>query len=269
MDIHNRSNGETVRKEDAFKTRIYREFAEETELYSRVLDNIESILVSLHDFPRWRDKFSSGIGFDGCSGSPVILSDKRKKYLEVFIDRHLLPENENDRDKDFVKVLGSIRVLGEYNDGNIILYVNNIMDIAEEKNVPNGVCGIPYLTLLRYVYLHELMHAYFDRKENEGHEYNYEAEEGFAEFGALLLLKELVTHNLCDDEPLVNHATMEELEWAIRHVESKTGVLKCYARGAELFKQYGADKELCKQMLHEFPKELEKVLYFRYIKKSL
>ena len=260
-DMQDRNGMVKVRKEDAFKTYIFRESAEQTKLYSRVVDNIESILVSLHDVPHWRGKVTSELDFDVRLGDQVILSDKRKTYLEVFIDRHLLPENENDRDKGLVKVLGSSRVLGEYDDGDIILYVNNIKDVAEEENVPNGVCGIPYLTVLRYVYLHELMHAYFDRKENEGHEYNYEAEEGFAEFGALLLLKELVNHNLCDDEPLVNHATMEELEWAIRHVESKTGVLKCYARGAELFKQYGEDKELCKQMLHAFPKELENIQY--------
>lgn len=260
-DIVKRSMGLLVRQEDAFKTYIFRESAEQTKLYSRVVDNIESILVSLHDVPHWRGDFTSELGFDVCLGDQVILSDRRKTYLEVFIDRHLLPEDENDRDEGVVKVLGSSRVLGEYDDGEIILYVNNIKDAAKEEKAPNGVYGIPYLTVLRYVYLHELMHAYFDRKENEGHEYNYEAEEGFAEFGALLLLKELVKHNLCDDEPLVNHATMEELEWAIRHVEGKTGALQCYARGAEFFKQYGEDKELCKKMLQAFPKELENIRY--------
>lgn len=260
-DMEKRSMWLLVRQEYAFKTNIFRESAEQTKLYSRVVDNVESILVSLHDVPHWRGDFTSELGFDVRLGDQVILSDRRKTYLEVFIDRHLLPENENDRDEGVVKVLGSSRVLGEYDDGEIILYVNNIKDAAKEEKAPNGVYGIPYLTVLRYVYLHELMHAYFDRKENEGHEYNYETEEGFAEFGALLLLKELVNHNLCDDEPLVNHATMEELEWAIRHVESKIGVLKCYARGAELFKQYGEDKELCKQMLQAFPKELENIRY--------
>ena len=254
-DMEDRSMGLSVRKEDAFKVHPFWESAEQTNLRKSTISAIEEVLKSLHDVPRW--SFDCLSDFGAGLGDLVVLSDKKKTYLEVFVDRHLLPENENDWEEGAVKILGASRVLGEYDDGEIILYVNNIMDAAKEEIGPKGVLGIPYLTVLRYVYLHELMHAYFDRKGNEGHEYNYETDEGFAEFGALLLLNKLVKHDLWDEEPLYNHASKEELEWAIRHVERKTGFLQCYARGAELFKQFGEDKELCKKMLQAFPKEIE------------
>ncbi len=252
-DIEDRSIGLSVRLEDAFKVQPFRESAEQTSLRESTISAIEEVLKSLHNVPRWSSDCLSDFGAG--LGDLVVLSDKKKTYLEVFVDRHLLPENENDWEEGAVKILGASRVLGEYDDGEIILYVNNIMDAAQDA--PKGVLGIPYLTVLRYVYLHELMHAYFDRTGNEGHEYNYETEEGFAEFGALLLLNKLVKHDLWDEEPLYNHASKEEMEWAIRHVERKTGFLQCYARGAELFKQFGEDKEFCKKMLHAFPNGIE------------
>ena len=102
---------------------------------------------------------------------------------------------------------------------------------------------------MRYVYLHELMHAFFHRKENEGYEYDREKEEAFAEFGALLFLQCLVN----------TVASKEELEWAIRHVERKKGVLECYSRGATLFKQFGQDKERAKKMLEAYPEDIDKI----------
>ena len=144
-------------------------------------------------------------------------------------------------------------VLGEYDKGEIILYINNIKDAAEEEKVP-GFYGFPYLTVLRYVYLHELMHAFFDR--NDGHEYIQEMEEGFAEFGALCLLKKLVDYNPRERDVL-NHADNAELDWALRHVENKKGALACYARGADLFRQFGNDPDLCGKMLKAYPSRVD------------
>ena len=93
---------------------------------------------------------------------------------------------------------------------------------------------------------------------NEGYEYNRDEEEGFAEFGALLLLDQLVNTNPNGESiPEVNHASKEELEWAIRHVEMKKGALECYSRGADLFKKFGQDKELSRRMLEAYPQSVK------------
>ena len=254
-DIHKRSNGEILREEDNLKTTILRESADKTSLAEEDKRDIEILLRALHDAPYWhRNILFLG---DAFIGDTVELSDKRKTYLELYAERRLLPENEDEWDKEAVKELNSSRVLGEYIDGTIILYIKNIKDTATEQNAP-GFYGLPYLAVTRYVYLHELMHAFFERKDNEEYEYDRDKEEGFAEFGALLLLDQLVnTTPQWDSIPEVNHASKEELEWAVRHVERKKGALECYSRGAVLFKKFGQDKELSKRMLEAYPKPVE------------
>lgn len=261
LNLAARSIGDLLRKEEEFKLYDFRESADKTSLTAEEKRDIEIILRALHDAPRWhQDIMPSSFNralTDEWMGDTVVLSAVRKTYLSLFEERHLLPEDEDERDKSVVEELGKTRVLGEYKDGEIVLYINNIKDCAIEESAP-GMYGFPYLTVMRYVYLHELMHAFFDRKDNEGYEYNRDQEEGFAEFGTLLLLSQLVKTNpeVSEYIPEVNHAEQEELDWAIRHVESKKGVLQCYSRGAELFKQYGEDKELAKKMLDNYPRSI-------------
>lgn len=260
------SIGKRLRKESWIIEAYIKESAENTDLTREERVQIEMHLCALHDYPWWSHEiapqsFRQALAEEWI-GNQVLLSEERKTYLHLFVERKLLSENEGDRDKTLVEELGRSRVLGEYKDGFITLYINNIKDIACTNNAPGllGMPGLfPFVTVVRYVYLRELMHAYFERKENRGYQFDREHEEIYAEFGALLFLQGLVNAKLGDEEPPVNYATKEELDWAIRYAESKTGVLKCYARGAELFKQYGEDKELCKQMLHAFPKELENI----------
>lgn len=248
-NLEARSDGETVRDEDAFKLAVFRESADNTSLDDEEKCDIESLLRSLHDIPRWRSCFLSPDSL----GDTVLLSEERKTYLDLFVERRLLPERKEDWDKDVVKEVQAMSVLGEYDKGEIILYINNIKDAAEEEKVP-GFYGFPYLTVLRYVYLHELMHAFFDR--NDGHEYIQEMEEGFAEFGALCLLQKLVAYNPWERDVL-NHADKAELDWALRHVENKKGALACYARGADLFRKFGNAPDLCGKMLEAYPSRVE------------
>jgi hypothetical protein len=246
-----------LRREDCLKTAILRESADNTSLTEEEKRDIENLLVALHDLPYWHRNILLFVYPSAYIGDNVELSEERKTYLALFVERGLLPENKDEWDKDLVDEIQAVRVLGEYNDGTIILYINNIKDCASENNAP-GISGKPYLSITRYVYLHELMHAFFAREENKGYDYNREKEEGFAEFGALLLLDELV-NTIPDGDaiPELNHASKEELEWAIRHVEKKKGALECYSRGADLFRQFGKDKELCKRMLEAYPKAVE------------
>lgn len=151
-----RSDGETVRDEDAFKLVDFRESADNTSLDDEEKSDIENLLRSLHDIPRWRSCFLSPDSL----GDTVLLSEERKTYLDLFVERRLLPERKEDWDRDVVKEVQAMSVLGEYDKGGIILYINNIKDAAEEEKAP-GFYGFPYLTVLRYVYLHELMHAFF------------------------------------------------------------------------------------------------------------
>ncbi len=210
----------------------------------------------MHDIPWWYAPIRPQ-SFDNRFGHIVLISEERKKYLELYVQRHLLSDDKDKWDEEDVNILGSSRVLGEYRDGEITLYINSIKDVAMEGDVPLGVLGKSYLTVLRHVYLHELMHAFFDREGiNIQKSYNRKSEEGFAEFGALLFLNQLVNTDP-NRGPKDIHATKEELDWATGFVESKSGPLSCYAQGAVLFKQYGNDKSLCKKMLEAFPNSAE------------
>jgi hypothetical protein len=236
-----RSSGQTIRKEDLLVIIDNANLSKDEE------DDIKSLLEDLlYNALKKCDIFS----IKDKLGKNVELSEKRKTYLELFKERGFDPKkDETDQE------LQAIRVLGEYKDGIIILYINNIKDCANEQKAP-GINREPYLTVTRYVYLHELMHAFFD-KGAKGYVYDLKQEEGLAEFGALLHLNQLV--NTTPDEciPNVKYASKEELDWAVRHVEGKKGALECYARGAYLFKLFGHDKELSKKMLEAYPKSIE------------
>lgn len=262
--IHMRSIGYCIREEDRLKTSIFRESADKTHLTTEEKSDIEILLRALHDAPYWHADIRYLFGDSAGVGDTVVLSEERKTYLELFVERGYLPDNKDDWDNDVVKEIKAYRVLGECKDGTIILYINNIKDAASAENAPRlNEEHNPYLTVIRYVYLHELMHAFFERKENKGYKYNRDKEEEFAEFGALLLLDQLVSTTPMVMErvgavvPEVNHASKDELEWAVRHVERKKGALECYSRGAGLYKQYGQDKILSKKMLEAYPNKYQ------------
>ena len=242
-DVRKRSSGEVLRRDHEINVQDYAKLSKEE------FDEIKSLLENLFYNALKKCEVLSTI--DGL-GQYVDLSEKRKTYLDYFTEHQLLPENNDEREK-VEKVIKAIRVLGEYKDGVIILYINNIKDCAIEQNAP-GINGKPYLSVTRYVYLHELMHAFFERKGGKDYVYCLEYEEGLAEFGALLHLKQLV--NTPQDEwiPKVKYASKEELDWAVRHVEGKKGALECYARGSYLFKLFGHNKELSKSMLEAYPR---------------
>ena len=249
-DIHKRSNGKTVRKEDEL---IVNEGVDYN-LTNEEKEDIKNLLKELYKALRKCDILS----IKDEVGKSVELSGKKKTYYELFVERQILPDDKDEKNEATIKEIKAIRVLGEYKDGTIILYVNNIKDAACEQNAP-GFNGKPYLTVTRYVYLHELMHAFFDRGEERfKYKYNREDEEGLAEFGALLLLNYLVDATPEGMKTLKGeHASKEELEWAVGHIERKKGVLECYSRGADLFKQYGQDKERSKRMLEAYPNPVE------------
>ena len=78
-----RSDGETVRLEDAFKLTVFRESADNTSLDDEEKSDIENLLRSLHDIPRWRSCFLSPDSL----GDTVLLSEERKTYLDLFVER--------------------------------------------------------------------------------------------------------------------------------------------------------------------------------------
>jgi len=248
-DLEDRSSGDVIRKEDRMIVTSDSDNLKEEENAVKGLLNDElhrELCRCLSIDPN--DK-NAGIG------NYVVLSNGQKSYYDFFSARG----KKDDIDSDVSKEIQAIYVLGEYylaeyylgqqnvfNDHNIILYIDCIKKTAIEENAP-GINGKPpFFTVIRYVYLHELMHAFFHTKK--GYKYSREQEEGLAEFGALFLLSELVGKKM---------ASQEELDWAVRHVESKKGALECYARGAYLFKLFGHDKDLSRRMLEAYPKLIE------------
>lgn len=232
-DVHRRSRGDEVRKEDGWI------FTNESALETSIIKPIEDLLGDV--FSRFHANARLS-GLSGC-GNRVTVSDIEKTYYDLFKERNHLPDKKGEQGR-----IQKIRVLGEYCNGGIILYIKNIKAAAGKagKNAPS------YLAVTRYVYLHELMHAFFDRfdrTEKEKYEYNPEQEEGLAEFGALFLLDQLIREG---------GAKESELEWAVRHVEQKKGVLECYSRGAYLFKLFGHDINISKAMLEAYPKQSNK-----------
>ena len=91
---------------------------------------------------------------------------------------------------------------------------------AEMKAEPDGKKYLDYLLLTTFV--HEAMHAYFDRPEHSDFPYAYFVEEPMAEFGMLLFLKETKMPDALK-------------KWAYNDV---SGMRCCYRFGATLFDQY-------------------------------
>ena len=239
-----RGSGETIITEDDIRLIDYAHLLLEDEY-----DNLKSLLEDAYRGGRILSTDNKPEQTKNL-GQTVILSDESKTYYDYFNER----DEKDDWDEEIKEIISAICVLGEYKKGKgeIILYINNIKKAALKDNAPE-YNGKDFLTVARYVYLHERMHAFFERK---GAVYNRDKEEGLAEFGALLLLDELVnTTPNGDSKPKVYHASKEELDWAVRHVESKKGALECYARGAYLFNLFGQNKELSRKMLEAYPKD--------------
>ena len=243
-EIEDRSSGDVIRKEDD----IYIGNVENANLEKDEQYEIKRLLKELYDVLMWSEFLSIKKGM----GRIVELSSEQKTYADFFSARG----KKDDNNSDVSEEIQAINILGEYyleeyypgqkyvfKDDAIILYIDSIKEAAIKENAPGIKGNPPYLTVIRYVYLHEFMHAFFHQKD--GYKYNREQEEGLAEFGALFLLDQLVSKE---------EASKEELDWAVRHVESKKGALECYARGAYLFKQFGHDKDSSKKMLEEYPK---------------
>lgn len=117
--------------------------------------------------------------------------------------------------------------LGRYDrfQKEIILYPNNMPGQDREK-------------YLATTFVHEAMHAYFDRHPRELFPYVATVEEPLAEFGMLLFLKE--TNNTY-------------YEWAYRNVVSKE---TCYRYGAALMDRYEKGDEQIRQDLESYKRKV-------------
>ena len=213
-DMYIRSTGKQVKKEDL----PFIDFDDALNYTEEEKENIRNTFRNLHISPVIFPLRESTI-----VGKSVLISAERKTYQLLFKERF----HESDRDWD---KLANVNVLGEYKKQLIILYINNIKEIEHRYG--------DLLSMMRYVYLHELMHAFFDRTPE--HKYIFEIEEAFAEFGALICLYELVSEDKADQS---------ELDWALSHVDSKKCVLPCYSYGSDLFNLYKEKEELAKRML--------------------
>jgi len=219
-DMQKRSSGDDIRQEDDLSI----EFDGALNYTKESKEDIRNTIRNLHISPVIFPLRTSTI-----IGKRVLISAERKTYQVLFKER--FPEDKDDDWDD----LASVHVLGEYkrHEKKIILYIDNIKEIKHHYG--------DLLPMMRYVYLHELMHAFFDRNPN--HDYIYGVEEAFAEFGALLCIDELVSKAKADPA---------ELDWALSHVFSKKDVLRCYSYGYNLFNLYKKEKELAKRMLQSY-----------------
>lgn len=91
-------------------------------------------------------------------------------------------EQRDELCKDLYKLKLSILKLGEYRhaEKKVILYVNNIRDcVFDEKD---------FVHLLYIVYVHEMMHVYFDFNRNPDDTFDFipEIEEPLTEYGMLM-----------------------------------------------------------------------------------
>lgn len=134
-----------------------------------------------------------------------------------------LEKAEKERD-----AWAAMALLGRYDrfSKEIILYPNNIPSPDQRKE---------YLVT---TFIHEAMHAYFDRHPRELFPYVATVEEPLAEFGMLLFLKE--TNNTY-------------YEWAYRNVVSKE---TCYRYGAALMDRYEKGDNQIRQDLESYKRKV-------------
>lgn len=132
---------------------------------------------------------------------------------------------------EFWKSGGGQSVLGWYlpSEKKIELFPK----VMETLAGGNKVLFVFYLIT---TFIHEVMHAYFDRPEHDKFPYAYFVEEPLAEFGMLLFLKETIMPDVLQD-------------WAYDNV---AGQRNCYRHGATLFDQYNSWNSGLRRYLEQY-----------------
>lgn len=138
--------------------------------------------------------------------------------------------SEINRDLDLWNPDGGQSVLGWYlpSEKKIELFPNVMETLAGD----NKVLFVFYLIT---TFVHEVMHAYFDRPKHDKFPYAYFVEEPLAEFGMMLFLKETIMPDVFD--------------WAHDNVANKRS---CYRHGATLFDQYNSWNSGLRRYLEQY-----------------
>lgn len=158
------------------------------------LGRIESFDLSFIKSPSWDSNLHPQLKFIWIKEVSLVISpekpgkdaysndDRVKEIQEKLKLDSLTKEQRDELSKDLYKLKLSILKLGEYRhaEKKVILYVNNIRDcVFDEKD---------FVHLLYIVYVHEMMHVYFDFNRNPDDTFDYipEIEEPLAEYGMLM-----------------------------------------------------------------------------------
>ena len=248
-DMQDRSSGDIVRKEDANWGRLRFGVDESVKLLdSEIVMIIDAALKSFTfgGFSKL-DKMLSTLGV-----TLVISPDTPKRIVPSGISEWVLywenelqrlekvlgPDykniqlckdalEEHEKAKKEVNAWSDMALLGRYDrfQKEIILY-------------PNNMPGQDRKGYLVTTFVHEAMHAYFDRHPRELFPYVATVEEPLAEFGMLLFLKE--TNN-------------NYYKWAYDNVVSKE---TCYRYGAALMDRYEKGDNQIRQDLESYKRKV-------------
>lgn len=248
-DIQDRSMGKTVRKEDANWERLC--FSVDESVILSGTEIVAIIEAALESFT-----FGGYISLDDMLSKlkvKLVISPETPKrivpsgisewvlYWENELQRlekGLGPEYKNiqfykdalkelEKAKKEVNAWSAMALLGRYDrfQKEIILY-------------PNNMPGQDRKEYLVTTFVHEAMHAYFDRHPRELFPYVATVEEPLAEFGMLLFLKE--TNN-------------NYYQWAYDNVVSKE---TCYRYGAALMDRYEKGDNQIRQDLESYKRKV-------------
>ena len=226
--------GDTTREEDLAvlipakreKITIIDEDKLLSEDHTNLLHDGASMFFKLGVFSSIYDVLKSiGVKVRICKGIPLFFSYFDDKFIDEAIEywrmrlgnSNLLRKiiEELERERQWMKVT---TIRGRY------LREEKIIELFPEEMLsePDGKKYFSYLLLSTFV--HEAMHAYFDRPGHNHHPYAYLVEEPMAEFGMLIYLDEAV-----------HDAALQK--WAYDDTRSIGG---CYRFGATLYDQYCA-----------------------------
>ena len=212
-DMHRISTGEVKRKEDLIGIEYKQENATLTPSQEALLEIIENLPSPFKGISKLAD-------LRRMTGVTVVVSDKASliKHLEVFIDR-INEQIKNDRSdinrgmkvfsqceediyihrlkwaEDQLKQAMNdnvVSLLGLYTRKllwfdnarpTVYLFADNIKEHARRKRTDED-------NVFGYVFIHEMMHAYYDAFNNEGFPSREPIEEAFAEYGMLTFIKQ-------------------------------------------------------------------------------
>jgi len=165
-------------------------------------------------FKNWEDfhqKEKVEVVIESQTDGLAVLHQKAIDSLKKEIDDSEVPIERKKEIQEQINEISDVVVLGEYKpaEKKVYLYIKTITE--KPSNHDN------YLVT---TYIHEMMHAYFDRTGHEKFSYIFQIEEPLAEAGMLLFLE------------ILNDSRKN---WAYQNVKSKFPVLKDYAKGADLF----------------------------------